>query len=90
MFIPVSQFDQIVWGSPSTEEMKSNGADVEMSPEEDPASTIQSASYNSVQNSVKVLHEESSSVWINVREFFISSHVYFIRFHSPTARALLV
>ena len=69
--IPVAQFDQIVsstaGGSVEGVLNKSNGADVEMSQEEDSSMTSsQSATSNSIQNCVKILHEEVSNVWINV------------------------
>jgi len=67
--IPVSLFDEVTCHSVGSGESilsKSNGADVEMSQVDDPSPSTQSPSYNSVQNSVKVLHEEVSNIWINV------------------------
>ena len=65
IYIPVTMFDQVVC-QPLSDPVKSNGADVEMSQVEDSGPSVPVASFNSTQNSIKILHEETSDVWINV------------------------
>ncbi|CAK8694929.1 dipeptidyl peptidase 9-like [Clavelina lepadiformis] len=71
VYIPLSQFDRVVPSNTPDDTISCrNGNDVEMSAVDDcgSSSTLHSSSIS--QNSVKILYEETSSVWINVHDTF--------------------